>query len=186
MESIKGKRKNQDNILNNLLVFRDEKNQYHGKAIEYVIGMFSQVDKGSDFEMMNRDLLSLPKQEIVNHISEFKDRGYEVMLSYLPNKIIETPLDFIGHIAFQEHMEDKIKNWQVFHHYIKNEEREKGYGTAQAKNLLEYARENGIYKVRMSKGDNNRVKGIVQRLYDKKDELNIEVDLEDHWVRLLN
>jgi len=145
------------------------------EADQYLANAIKNSDKGSTFESKMKNFIHLKEDILIAHFGTFKEMGYETMLGYLQNEIV-------GFMAYQEHKNDNhTLDWKMFRCFVEPEHRGKGYAHSMAEDLVNYAMERSIDRVRLG-GEKERreMKSLLKRLDDK----GYHVNLKTQWVDL--
>lgn len=162
-------------IIDKKFFFRDGIWRKDMKARKYVLNAIQNADKESEFGIKNLELITLPVQDLIKYFPQINKKGYDLMLGYLNS-------DLIGHIAFQEYSLNKKFNWQAFQIYVDPAFRGRGIGSELQEGLIQKAKQEKIYKIKLGKGINSATIAINKAMLDR----GYDVDLETQWIYTKN
>lgn len=148
-------------------------------ARTYVTHLAFNPDAGSDFDLRTKELREQFKQSPKSILPYLTSLRYDVLLAYDKNNKI------IGHIAYQGHPDSQGTNWQAFNTYVDPSQRKRGIGETLREQLIIKAREKGIKKIRLGKGNHGYALKKNSELKEKEKELGITVNVDSGWIEIL-
>ncbi|MCK4520943.1 MAG: hypothetical protein KAU20_00075 [Nanoarchaeota archaeon] len=145
----------------------------YSKFEKHVLYWSRNPDKGSEFDKKTKDS-NLEKISDSEFLRWLKSNNYDIFLGY--------DKEVYGHFAFEK-QNDEL---HIFSFFRDKKYKGKGVFMQIAYDFLDNAiRREGISKVRISKGENEKAKKLL-RIYSRKEEdLGIKVDIENGWIDLL-
>jgi len=154
-----------------------ELNGLHRKtATRYLVNKIRNRDRGSNFEKQLGCMSILFKSDSLASISMklMQLRGYDAILLDLKAQVI-------GHTGFQIHTDSTLHAFSI---EVDNSYRKKGYAVYIAENLIKYAREKKIDRIRTGSENNKIAYGIHQKLATIEKELMIKTEA-NNWIKIL-
>lgn len=148
----------------------------HPQAAAYIANIIRNPDPGSNFERLTRRLREsiTDDRKIINTLAE---QNYGVMIGY-------SGPDIVGHIAYQEHLNNRSVNWHVFHIYLLPEQRRKGLSIPLMENFLDYALQNKIPVAQFGTKTDQIIEKIIRRRQKSGIVPQLNLNKDNHLVTL--
>ncbi|MBD3355356.1 GNAT family N-acetyltransferase [Candidatus Woesearchaeota archaeon] len=147
-----------------------------GEITAYFSKVAKNPDPGSEFEKKIKPIIDLPGPKLMEILL---NHGFDARYSKKGD-------DFVGFIAYQEHKENKEKEWHMFRIYVEKKYQNQGYATKLSKNLIKEGIENQIKGIYFGNGGHPVLEKILNRisLQKKEEKLECHIDIPNHYIKL--
>ena len=156
--------------------FKDGIYKTHKPSIDQIVDVIRNANPTSEFGKKISHLIGAPYEEIIKFLPVLPTQNYDALIIYQNGKNL-------GHVAFQEHVEEDSKEWHAFQWYVVPKQRNKGYSYTLALEMIEQVRENGIPKLKAGKPGNHPLNSKLLKMLDENSKrLNLNVNKETHFI----